>query len=205
MYSSLIFFSIHSCHLWNGTFSLRIFSYKSLAGIEQMLSMLEEFNLSLENLPRNLSPNDHLVLLNTYFNFSILSFSVKDLTQSNRYLNRILNDKRLKTEQELYLNALLFQLILFLEKREKEFVDHRLEYLSRQNASPQGSRSPLAKVVIQFVSSLNRTGEQTKKLHLYGEFLEAIQELKTTSTSPVMIQNFDLEPWLQEKVDRLGS
>ena len=158
------------------------------------MGRIGEFRASLDRMNPEFNPNDHLALLNTFFNFAILGLHAGDLTESNRFLNLVLNDPRLQHDLDIYQSARLFQMVLFYEKGEYDFV---LDLLERYRRRRKKTTSPplLAEKLIGLLERLSQARSDAKKLHFFEAFEQDLDTMGASNQVIPFLQNFNLRGW----------
>jgi len=184
-----------------------IVSYCSLCFHEYQrgVNMILDFKKALRPIRTEFNSSEHLALLNTFFNFSLLCFESGDLSQSNIWLNRVLNDRQFKKRKPSYRDLILFQCVLFFEKADWEFVSHRLQYLQRKFPELKTDPGTLSATLFQSLETLLSPADPDKT----KAFLQTLIDLASQHNNPqhksLSLHNFNLVKWAQKRLSGLNE
>lgn len=160
-------------------------------GIRFLLSVKEEL-LALENKISLIRFTD------ICFNAAVMFFWQKDLKESMRWLNRILDNPKVESRQYIYCYARIFELIIHLEAANNDLLQSRaastFRYLYKRNKVHDFER-----IILGYLKKLLRASLKTQRKKVFADLKKELLIIQSDPAKASAMDHFDYVKWLGTK------
>lgn len=133
-----------------------------------------------------------------YHNIAVLYFVIGEHRKALDWVNRIINDERSETRQDIQDFSRLFQLVLHYELNNVDLLEYSLRSVHRYYKQKE-SAYRFELLMLQYLKNLIRADTE-KKMHLYGCLRDELQQL-CADPRYKKAQGFDeIQYWVKSKV-----
>lgn len=137
------------------------------------------------------------------YNLAYANFGVGDHKKALSCLNEVLNDNEQTLRQDIYSFSRLFNLIIHYELENFDFLD----YVAKSTNRYLNKTEKDFKIESVFVKQIKKLAKANSSIHTI-EILESIQkeisELMKDSQERVVLEYFNIEAWLDSKLNTLS-
>lgn len=188
----------------NNARSLQLESYRfefwinyKLCKFSDALKLIEEF----KSVSGNFKGEIHKVLLvESYILIGIIYFTVKNFSESQHWLNKIINEDWRDWERH-YCFALILRLIVFYEQEDYDLIDYQIKntryYMEKKNR--------LYKFETVFLKFLGKTlrdvALEESRIEAFKDFRKEFIELSKDPYESKMFEDFDFISWVDSKIE----
>ncbi|HLU88013.1 MAG TPA: hypothetical protein VKZ44_09685 [Taishania sp.] len=140
------------------------------------------------------------IVLFTYYK-CVTYFAIGELKKSLALINNVLNDNEQMIRKDIYGFARIFNLILHYELGNYDFTDYVIKSINRY-LSKQDRASATEHLLIKGIRKLSKNIKEEEVLTVLQEMTKEFQAMKTDRREGVILEYFNLEAWLQSKLNK---
>jgi hypothetical protein len=133
-------------------------------------------------------------------NIEEICFASQDYRQALQWNNKVLNHPEIKLHYDFYSNARIAEIIIHYELKNVDTLQSlvRSYNLFLKKNSFIGKLEP---AFLNFFKQISKTIDEQKNKQAFIHFFEQLTELSTNSYEREVFDVFDLQGWLQSKID----
>jgi hypothetical protein len=138
---------------------------------------------------------------NFYRNTGYCYFGIGEYREALRWVNRLLNDKKLEqTREDLFSSAKLFYLFIHYELGNDDLLEHLLRSTER-DLSRKGRLFEIEKVVLKFFGRIIQLTDAKEKKEEYIRFRDQLQTIYDSVPEGDLPGYFDFIAWANSKIE----
>ena len=186
--------------LFSTSLSAELSLYIQGARFEEALSLIEPIDAGLKKFKGRLSKVREAYF---YFNIAIVHFALGDFTLSLRWLNRLLNDGDLDTNQDIHTLARILDLVVHLEMGNKELIPYTLRSLLRY-LDIRKRMYRFETLFLEFIKKIARSRNEADTLTSYSELYRELKLIAEDTYEKQVFEQFDFLSWVESKIQNIS-
>lgn len=135
------------------------------------------------------------------FKFAAIYLGTHDFSQGLKWVNSILNDSRLDSNEDILAFTHLLDLVFHLELKHDQLIPYAIKSTERFLKSRNILHS-FEKVMLRFISKLLKAKDIFENESIWKELQLELSELKQDVQQNVGLEYFDFESWALSKIKR---
>lgn len=134
-----------------------------------------------------------------YFNIAIVYFASGDFSQALKWINKLLNDNSIESNNDIHSFSRIFNLIIHLEMGNNEVLPYTLKstyrYLDKRKRIYR-----FESVFLRFINQFLKTKNNQQVKNTYMSLRDDLQVLSKDPFEKVVFEYFDFIAWIESKI-----
>lgn len=184
--------------LFSSTYSTELSLYIQTGEFDKAETLVPHIEFQLKKYKNKISKVREAFFV---FNISVLYFAKGDITQSLKWINRLLNDSGLDASQEMYAFARIFDLVVHLEMGNNDLIPYTLKSVQRY----LDKRKRLYKfetIFLDFIKKIAKADNPKDVREVYELLNEDLRLLIKDPFERGVFEYFDFTAWVESKLKK---
>lgn len=165
--------------------------------------LLPEFRALLDQQGYQYNVNEGYVVVDSYFQLARAYLRQGDHTQALAFVKRVLNEKGIGAEYEVYLNARILQVLILYEAEEFEMLEYDLLSLYRY-LQKRRKLHRLEKSLLRFLRKSAEAPLDVGLLPHFRELRDELNQIQEDPEEPYTLRHFDIIGWMDRQLEQAG-
>jgi len=184
--------------LFSSTSSIELSSYIARGDFDAAKKLIPIIQDGLRLYGEKIPPQRKAFL---EFKFASIYLATQDFSEALKWVNSILNDSRLDSNEDILAFTHLLDLIIHLELKHDKLIPYAIKSTERFLKSRNILHS-FEKVMLRFITKLLKAKDVFENETIWKELQLELAELKQDAQQNVGLDYFDFESWAASKVKR---
>jgi hypothetical protein len=136
------------------------------------------------------------------FKMAVIFLSLGEFSSALKWINNILNNKRLDQKEDLFSFAQLLDLLIHLEMKNKQLLPYALKNTQRYLKSHNRVFS-FEKMFLQLISKIIKSDDVFDKEAVWEELYSSLKTIEGDAMDSVALEYFDFQSWAESKFKRI--
>jgi len=136
------------------------------------------------------------------FKMAVIFLSLGECSSALKWINNILNNKRLDQKEDLFSFAQLLDLLIHLEMKNTQLLPYALKNTQRYLKSHNRVFS-FEKMFLQLISKIIKSDDVFDKEAVWEELHSSLKTIERDAMDSVALEYFDFQSWAESKFKRI--
>jgi len=136
------------------------------------------------------------------FKMAVIFLSLGECSSALKWINNILNNKRLDQKEDLFSFAQLLDLLIHLEMKNTQLLPYALKNTQRYLKSHNRVFS-FEKMFLQLISKIIKSDDVFDKEAVWEELHSSLKTIEGDAMDSVALEYFDFQSWAESKFKRI--
>ena len=178
--------------------SLQLFLFTEKAAFQKAIDLIPEINHAYQLYGDRINN-----LRKAYIDFKvgIAYFSIGEYNEALSWINKILNEEKIDSKQDIFCFAQLINLLIHYELKNDRFLPYAINATKRYFKN----RNLIYKfetVFLKMISQISKTNDVFDREEILVPLAKELEALKLDPKEQVVFEYFDFHTWVKSKIDR---